>query len=119
MSYISSTKKQCNGNPNGYVYALVRVQKKDNCVDMLSYSDDKEYYLNNEHVKYIGVTNNPIGRFQGHRTEKGKKIGMVIFDEAKNPAEGKKKEADAIYNFCEIKGQGPAYQKGHDTWAGA
>ena len=119
MSYITTTKKQCNGNPNGYVYALVRVHKKDNCVDMLSYSDDKEYYWNNNSVKYIGVTNNPIARFQGHRTVKGKKMGMVIFDEAKNPAEGKFKEAQAIFNFCDVKGKGPAWQRGHDTWAGA
>ncbi len=44
---------------------------------------------------------------------------MVIFDEAENPAEGKMKEAKAIYNFCSQKGKGPKWQKGHDTWAGA
>ena len=119
MSYINGTKRNCNGNTNGYVYALVRVNKKDACVEMLSYSDDKEYYLNNDSVKYIGVTNNPVARFQSHRHYKGKKMGMVIFDEAENPAEGKMKEAQAIYNFCEIKGKGPRWQKGHDTWAGA
>ncbi len=47
MSYIAGTKKSCNGNTNGFIYALVRVNKKDACVDMLSYSDDTEYYLNN------------------------------------------------------------------------
>ena len=47
MSYIGNTRKDCNGNPNGYIYALVRVHKKDNSVDMISYSEDKEYYLNN------------------------------------------------------------------------
>ena len=46
-------------------------------------------------------------------------MGMVIFDKARNPAEGKMKEAQAIYNFCEVKGKGPQWQKGHDTWAGA
>ena len=51
MSYINGTKRNCNGNINGYVYALVRVNKKDACVDMLSYSDDKEFYLNNDSVK--------------------------------------------------------------------
>ena len=75
MSYIAGTKKGCNGNPNGYLYALVRVHKKDACVDMLSYSEDKEFYLNNDSVKYIGVTNNPISRFQSHRCKKGKKNG--------------------------------------------
>ena len=119
MSYIAGTRKSCNGNPNGYLYALVRVDKKDSCVDMISYSEDKKYYLNNESVRYIGVTNNPIGRFQGHRSAKGKKMGMVIFNEAENPAEGKMLEAEAIYNFCETKGKGPKWQKGHDTWAGA
>ena len=119
MSYIAGTKKSCNGNKNGYIYALVRVNKKDACIDMVSYSDNKEYYLNNDSVKYIGVTNNPISRFQAHRSKKGKKMGMVIFDEAKNPAEGKMLEAKAIYNFCETKGKGPKWQKGHDTWAGA
>ena len=44
---------------------------------------------------------------------------MVIFDEADSPAEGKMKEANAIYNYCEVKGKGPRWQKGHDTWAGA
>ena len=81
--------------------------------------EDKNYYLNNDSVKYIGVTNNPISRFQSHRCKKGKKMGMVIFDEADSPAEGKMKEANAIYNYCEVKGKGPRWQKGHDTWAGA
>ena len=53
MSYVNDTKEDCNGNSNGFIYALVRVHKKDNCIDMLSYSDDKEYYLNNDSVKYI------------------------------------------------------------------
>tara|TARA_Y100001963_G_C6440885_1_gene291324 strand:+ start:40 stop:399 length:360 start_codon:yes stop_codon:yes gene_type:complete len=119
MSYINGTKKNCNGNTNGYIYALVRVHKKDACVDMISYSEDKEFYLNDEHVKYIGTTNNPVSRFQSHRIGKGKKIGMVIFDEADSPAEGKMKEAQAIYNYCETMGKGPSYQKGHDTWSGA
>ena len=52
MSYIAGTKKSCNGNTNGFIYALVRVNKKDACVDMLSYSDDKEYYLNNDCLLY-------------------------------------------------------------------
>ncbi len=118
MSYLRGTKKACNGNNNGYIYALVDLPEKGN-VEMLTYSEDKKYYLNDKNVQYIGVTNNPISRFQGHRTKKGKKIGMVIFDEAENPAEGKFKEAKAIYNFCEAKGKGPKLQKGHDTWAGA
>ena len=46
-------------------------------------------------------------------------VARRIFDEADNPAEGKMKEAQAIYNFCEVKGKGPRWQKGHDTWAGA
>ena len=119
MSYINNTKKECNGNPNGFIYALVRVHKKDNCIDMLSYSDDKEYYLNNDSVKYIGVTNNPISRFQAHRSVKGKKMGMVIFDNAESPDEGKMIEANSIYNYCQTFGKGPKWQKGHDTWAGA
>ena len=119
MSYINGSKKDCNGNKHGYIYALVRVNKKDACVDMLSYSEDKEYYLNNDSVRYIGCTNNPISRFQSHRCKKGKKMGMVIFDEAKTPHVGKMKESIAISNYCTIKGKGPKWQKGHDTWAGA
>ena len=117
MSYLLETRKSCNGNNNGYIYALVKLPETGTS-EMLSYSEDTEYYLNKE-VQYIGVTNNPIGRFQGHRTKKGKKVGMVIFDEAKNPAEGKFKEAQAIYKFCEANGRGPKLQKGHDVWAGA
>ena len=117
-SYISATKKACSGNNNGYIYALVDLPQKGT-VEMLSYSEDKKYYLNDKNVQYIGVTNNPISRFQAHRTKKGKKVGMVIFDEARNPAEGKYLESKAIYNFCELKGKGPKLQKGHDTWAGA
>ena len=119
MSYINDTKKDCNGNANGYIYALVRVNKKDACVEMLDYSDDKEFYLNNDSVRYIGMTNNPVGRFQAHRTEKGKKMGMVVFDEADFAHDGKAKEANAISKYCFAKGKGPKWQKGHDTWAGA
>jgi predicted GIY-YIG superfamily endonuclease len=119
MSYINETKKECNGNTNGFIYALVRVHKKDNCVDMISYSDDKEYYLNNDSVRYIGMTNNPISRFQNHRTTKGKKMGMVIFDSADFAHEGSAKESNAISKYCFAKGKGPKWQKGHNTWAGA
>ncbi len=122
-NYMTGTKKACNGNENGCIYALVRVDKKKSSNvmsgELLDYSEDKEFYLNNNYVKYIGTTNNPIARLQNHRFKKGKKLGMVIFDTAENPAEGKMKEALAIYNYCEVKGKGPAWQKGHDTWAGA
>ena len=118
MSYLLETRKSCNGNNNGYIYALVKLPETGTS-EMLSYSEDKEYYLNNDSVRYIGCTNNPISRFQSHRCKKGKKMGMVIFDQADSPAEGKMKEAQAIYNFCEVKGKGPKWQKGHDTWAGA
>ena len=116
--YIAKTKKECNGNKNGFIYALVRVHKKDNCIDMVSYSDDKEYYLNND-IKYIGLTNNPISRFQAHRTTKGKKMGMVIFDECEESHEGKAKESVSISKYCFKFGKGPKWQKGHDTYAGA
>tara|TARA_R100001510_G_C7578166_1_gene152150 strand:+ start:272 stop:640 length:369 start_codon:yes stop_codon:yes gene_type:complete len=122
MSWMSNTRSACNGNTNGYIYALVRMNKRqmpDGSADLLTRSEDPKFYLNNEFVKYIGCTNNPISRLQSHRHKKGKKIGMVIFGEAETPAEGKMMEAEAIYNYCKIKGEGPAYQKGHDTWAGA
>ena len=122
-NYQTGTKVACNGNLNGYIYALVRVPKnvakKTMTAELLTYSEDKEYYLNNDAVKYVGTTNNPVARLQAHGHEKGRKMGMVIFDEAKNPSEGKMKEALAIYNYCEVKGKGPAWQKGHDTWSGA
>ena len=87
---------------------------------VFDYSDDKNYHLNND-IVYIGITNNPVQRLNGHRCDKGKskKIGMVIFNEAKSPTQGKMLEAEAIYNYCEVKGHGPKFQKGHDTWAGA
>jgi hypothetical protein len=118
-SYVSATKRACSGNKNGFIYALVRVNKKDACVEMLSYSEDKDFYLNENSVRYIGVTNNPIARFQAHRCKKGHKMGMVVFDNAESPDEGKMIEANAIYNFCQTFGTGPKWQKGHDTWAGA
>ena len=117
--YIAETRRECGGNLHGYIYALVKINESKPESFMLSYSDDKEFYLNEKSVQYIGVTNNPIARFQAHRTEKDKKIGMVIFDEAKNPAEGKMLEATAIYNYCQTKGKGTTFQKGHDTWSGA
>ena len=122
-NYMTGTKIACRGNTNGYIYALVRVPKKDAkeslSAELLTYSEDKEYYLNNDAVKYIGTTNNPIARLQAHGSSKGRKMGMVIFDDADTPAEGKFKEAQAIYKYCDAKGQGPEWQKGHDTWAGA
>ena len=120
MSYLTGTLNKCKGNPNGFIYALVRIHKKDACIDMISYSDNKQYYLENDSVKYIGVTNNPIARFQAHRTKKGKKMGMVIFDQADFSHEGKAKESVAISKYCFAHGgKGPKWQKGHDTWAGA
>ena len=124
--YIETTRKQCNGNLNGYLYALVKLSEEPKYGNpVLSYSDDKDFHLNEKSVQYIGITNNPIARLQAHRIKtktgksKSRKIGMVIFNEAKNPAEGKMLESVAIYNYCEAKGYGPEFQSGHDTWAGA
>ena len=123
--YIEQTRKDCNGNQNGFLYALVKLDEEPKYGNpILSYSDDTQFHLN-EKIEYIGITNNPIARLQAHRQKsrsgksKGRKIGMVVFDEADNPAEGKYLESKAIYNFCELNGQGPKLQKGHDTWAGA
>jgi hypothetical protein len=124
--YIETTRKQCNGNLNGYLYALVKLSEEPKYGNpVLSYSDDKDFHLNEKSVQYIGITNNPIARLQAHRIKtktgksKSRKIGMVIFNEAKNPAEGKMLESVAIYKYCEAKGKGPEFQSGHDTWAGA
>ena len=43
---------------------------------------------------------------------------MVIFDQAKNPAEGKMKESVAIFKLVEKFGK-CGWQKGAETWAGA
>jgi len=116
--WISKTRVACKGNNNGYLYALISIGKNNG--NVFDYSDDKNYHLNND-IEYIGITNNPVQRLNGHRCDKGKskRIGMVIFNEAKSPTEGKMLEAEAIYNYCEAKGHGPRFQKGHDTWAGA
>jgi hypothetical protein len=123
--YFANTRKLCNGNLNGFLYALVKLREEPKFGNpVLSFSDDEDFHLNNV-IAYIGITNNPIARLQAHRAKsrtgksKGRKIGMVIFKEAKNPAEGKMLESVAIYNYCEAKGYGPEFQSGHDTWAGA
>jgi len=116
--WISKTREACKGNNNGYLYALINIGKNDG--NVFDYSDDKNYHLNND-IVYIGITNNPVSRLNAHRCDKhkSKRIGMVIFDEPKEPTEGKMMEATAIYNYCKTKGHGPSLQKGHDTWAGA
>ena len=117
MSYTyMANKKACSKNDKGFIYALVDLDEKATW-DLIEYSDDKEYYLNNK-VSYVGLSSNPIERFGDHRTNKGKKIGMVIFDQAKNPAEGKMKESIAIFKLVEKFGK-CGWQKGAETWAGA
>ena len=118
MNYTKRANiESCKGNDKGFIYFLVDLEESSKW-DYLDWNGSKDGHLKAD-VKYIGVTSNPISRFQAHRSVKGKKMGMVIFDEAENPAEGKMLEAKAIYNFCELKGKGPKWQKGHDTWAGA
>jgi|TARA_R100001163_G_scaffold5942_1_gene6845 hypothetical protein len=115
--YISKTKEACNGNINGYLYALVDIEKNNG--NVYSFSDDENYHLNND-ISYIGITNNPFARLNNHRCKgKGKRIGMVIFGEPEDAMTGKMMEAKAIYDYCKIKGDAPLHQKGHDTWAGA
>ena len=118
--YIQETRKECMGNEHGYIYALVKLNDDDTDSYAVSYQMDRnDFYLTESSVVYIGMTNNPIARFLAHRTEKDKKIGMVCFNKAEGPAEAKMLEANAIYNYCKVKGKGPKFQKGHDTWAGA
>ena len=126
--YIETTRKQCNGNLNGYLYALVKLSEEPKYGNpVLSYSDDKDFHLNEKSVQYIGITNNPIARLQAHRIKskgqygksKGRKIAMVIFKEAEEPAEGKMYESVAIYDYFKKYGKGPRLQSGHNTWAGA
>ena len=117
-NWVTKTREACNGNINGYLYALVNLD--DKVPNVLSWSFDKNFHLNND-ILYIGITNNPLQRLNAHRCDphKSKKIGMVLFDEPSEPTEGKMMEATAIYNYCKAKGHGPELQKGHDTWAGA
>ena len=125
--YIETTRKQCNGNLNGFLYALVGLSEEPKYGNpVLSYSTDENYHLN-EQIEYIGITNNPIARLQAHRIKskgqygksKGRKIAMVIFKEAEEPAEGKMYESVAIYDYFKKYGKGPRLQSGHNTWAGA
>tara|TARA_R110002020_G_C16054146_1_gene754840 strand:+ start:366 stop:728 length:363 start_codon:yes stop_codon:yes gene_type:complete len=120
MNYTKRANIQsCKANDKGYIYALVDLDEPSKW-DMISYDDNKEAHLK-ENVRYIGVTSNPVERFCDHRCDKtkSKQIGMVIFDEAKHPAEGKAKEGTAIWQYIQKYGKGPKYQKGDDTWAGA
>ena len=125
--YIETTRKQCNGNLNGFLYALVDLSEEPKYGNpVLSYSTDENYHLNND-IAYIGITNNPIARLQAHRIKskgqygkaKGRKIGMVIFKEADGPPAGKMYESVAIYDYFNKYGKGPRLQSGHNTWAGA
>ena len=62
-------KKACSKNDKGFIYALVDLDEKATW-DLIEYSNDKEYYLNNK-VSYVGLSSNPIERFGDHRTNKG------------------------------------------------
>ena len=107
----------CNGNKTGFVYALVSIRDESE-LSFITFEDNTNYYKSWD-VIYIGLTNNPVARFAKHRSEKSKKIGMVIFDSAKSPAEGKYKEAKAIYRFIQKWGESPKFQAGDQTYAGA
>ena len=65
--YFANTRKLCNGNLNGFLYALVGLSEEPKYGNpVLSYSADENYHLN-EQIEYIGITNNPIARLQAHR----------------------------------------------------
>jgi len=118
--WLTATKEACAGNLNGYLYALIKIEE-ESTVPLLDYSEDTQYHLNN-HIEYIGITNNPIARLADHklpRAKDTKKIGMMLFGFPENPAEGKMMEATAIHNYCLIKGKSPNWQKGTETWSGA
>tara|TARA_R110002020_G_scaffold313702_1_gene528926 strand:+ start:495 stop:857 length:363 start_codon:yes stop_codon:yes gene_type:complete len=109
--YQTQSIRKCNGNRNGYVYALIPVE--DDSEPILSHSEDTLFYVNEPNVAYIGITNNPLDRLRSHRKKcnKGKKIGMVIFNEAEHPAEATMLESTALYNYYTIKGKSPQLNK--------
>jgi|TARA_Y100000310_G_scaffold265388_1_gene276422 hypothetical protein len=118
MSYSKEKNiAACNGNKKGFIYALVSV-RDDSKLSFITFEENAEYYKSWD-VVYIGLTNNPMARFAKHRSTKSKKIGMVIFDTADSPAEGKYKEAKAIYRFIQKWGESPKFQAGDKTYAGA
>ena len=120
MNYTKRANiESCKGNDKGFIYVLVDLQESSKW-DYLDFTSKKDAHLNKD-VRYIGVTSNPVERFCDHRCDKtkSKKIGMIIFDEASHPAEGKAKEGHAIWQYIQKFGKGPKYQKGETTWAGA
>tara|TARA_B100001094_G_scaffold261205_1_gene261931 strand:+ start:383 stop:763 length:381 start_codon:yes stop_codon:yes gene_type:complete len=111
----------CADNNKGYLYALVDM-KEDMSGNGLAvaYSEDKEFYLNNE-ISYIGMSSNPFQRYQAHKVKKSRKIGMILFNETKSnypEAELKAMEAEAIFKYSVAKGT-PKWQKGSKTFSGA
>ena len=44
--WISKTREACQGNNNGYLYALISIGKNNG--NVFDYSDDKNYHLNND-----------------------------------------------------------------------
>jgi predicted GIY-YIG superfamily endonuclease len=116
--------KSCHRNDKAYLYALVELQEDSPYWGAIDHSDDKEYYLNNV-ISYIGETSNPYERYSQHKCpskgEKGKKIGMVVFNRTSSHlphAEIKAMESEAIFKYALAKGT-PPWQKGAKTFSGA
>ena len=110
----------CKGNGAGYVYALVEIDDKSS-QSMLVWSEDPDFLKNNE-IAYIGETSNPWRRFGAHRSEKSRKIGMVIIDETDSDypvPEIQMKENKAMFNYALAHGKLPKWNKGGTTFSGA
>ena len=107
----------CKGNGAGFVYALVEITDKAT-FENISYADPD--FIKNNEVAYIGESSNPIERFTKHRSQKSRKIGMVIFDETDSDypvPEVQMKENQAMYNYALAHGELPKWNKGALTFA--
>jgi len=117
---LKENVKTCRNNDKGYLYALVDIQDEAKWSD-IDFNYDAKFPVSKD-VVYIGMTSNPIERFSLHRTEKSKKIGMVIFNETKTEyphVEAQMMENTAIFNYCKSNGNYPKWQKGAKTFSGA
>tara|TARA_R100001015_G_C4477579_1_gene59132 strand:- start:45 stop:413 length:369 start_codon:yes stop_codon:yes gene_type:complete len=111
----------CKGNGAGFLYALIEITDKAT-FENVSYAIGDEDFIKNNKVAYIGESSNPIERFTKHRSQKSRKIGMVIFDETDSDypvPEIQMKENLAMYNHALAHGELPKWNKGALTFAGA
>ena len=79
MSWMSNTRSACNGNTNGYIYALVRMNKRqmpDGSADLLTRSDDPKFYLT---MNLLNTLDALITQYQGYKATDTKKVRRLVW----------------------------------------